>query len=144
VTVVLDASVAAKWLLPEPDSDKALVVLSAWNQGLLALIAPDLVSIEIANTLWKAAARGLIDSGCAVDLFTRFEALRLPLVPTADLVRGALDFSFLFKHPLYDCIYATLAVRERCDLLTADERLFHALRPAITAVRLLKNWSAKA
>lgn len=144
MTTVLDASVVAKWLLPEQDSNKAAAVLSAWNKGALTPLAPDLLSGEIANTLWKTAARGLIENGDATRLFMRFEALRLPLVPAVDLARQALHFALSLKHPVYDCIYASLALREHCELLTADEKLFRAFRPMPVAVRLLKDWGARA
>jgi predicted nucleic acid-binding protein len=54
---VLDASVAIKWVLVEPDSDKALRLRDAYRQGQHELIAPDWLRAEVANILGKAAAR---------------------------------------------------------------------------------------
>ena len=53
---VIDASVAAKWLAPEPDTPLA--------EALLAddLIAPDLLYAEVPNTLWKKQLRGEMDA----------------------------------------------------------------------------------
>lgn len=143
--LVVDASVAAKWLLPEPDSDKAEAVLSAWNHGVVALLAPVLLHVEIANLLWKTAAQRIIGADDAKRLLVRFAALKLPLVPTsAPLLEEALSFSLSLKHPVYDCLYATLAMQERSELLTADEKLFRALRPSMAAVRLLTDWETGA
>ncbi len=144
MTVVVDASVAAKWLLPEQDGDKAAAVLSAWNDGVVSLLAPDLLGVEIANTLWKTAARGLLERGDAARLFTRFERLSLPLVPTVSLIGEALSMSLSYQHPVYDCVYAVLAAREQSGLLTADEKMFRALRPALAAVWLLRDWGRRA
>jgi predicted nucleic acid-binding protein len=55
---VVDAGVAAKWFIPEPDSDKARRLLESYNQGADDLIAPDLIIAEAANVFWKRAGRG--------------------------------------------------------------------------------------
>ena len=44
---VIDASVAAKWLLPEDGSDQASALLGD------ALLVPDLLFAELANIFWK-------------------------------------------------------------------------------------------
>jgi predicted nucleic acid-binding protein len=50
--LVVDASVAAKWLVTEPLSDRALALLGGANE----LIAPDLLLPEVGNILWKQGA----------------------------------------------------------------------------------------
>jgi predicted nucleic acid-binding protein len=50
---VVDASVALKWALEEPGSDRARLLSSA------RLEAPDLLPIECANVLWKKACTSL-------------------------------------------------------------------------------------
>lgn len=58
---VVDSSVAAKWIIPEVDSDKALRLLDAYIQGVHELLAPDWFLPEVANILGKAAVmRGLL------------------------------------------------------------------------------------
>ena len=49
---VVDASVAAKWLSPEPESAAADSLLDD------ELWAPDLLFAEVANILWKKQSRG--------------------------------------------------------------------------------------
>ena len=51
--IVLDASVALKWVLPEDDSDIASR-LHEWGP----LHAPDVLLIESANALWVRVRRG--------------------------------------------------------------------------------------
>ena len=46
----LDASVAMKWVLPEPDTPKAVRIRNDFRVGLLELIAPDDLSPEIWST----------------------------------------------------------------------------------------------
>ncbi|OHC81211.1 MAG: hypothetical protein A3G73_01560 [Rhodospirillales bacterium RIFCSPLOWO2_12_FULL_67_15] len=52
--VVVDASVAAMWFLPEPHSESAALLLDAKCE----LIAPDLMRLEVANALAQAARAG--------------------------------------------------------------------------------------
>jgi predicted nucleic acid-binding protein len=54
VKLVVDASVAAKWLVPEALSDAAVGLLNPDNE----LVVPDLFWAEVGNTLWKKAAPG--------------------------------------------------------------------------------------
>ena len=60
-TVVLDASVAAKWFLPSPSEtlrDEAFNLLGQYANGELRFIVPDLFWPEFGNILWKAARQG--------------------------------------------------------------------------------------
>jgi len=57
---VVDASVAAKWLLPAAgegllDQANRLVALHVRRE--LQLLAPDLIEAELGNVLWKAVRR---------------------------------------------------------------------------------------
>ncbi len=50
--VLIDASVAIKWVVKEPGSAEAVLLLDR------RLVAPDLLCPECANILWKKVARG--------------------------------------------------------------------------------------
>ena len=117
--LVVDASVAAKWALPEPDSGRALA-LHARGESLLA---PSLIAAEIGNAAWKRVRRGLLtrDQGLeairiAVELISR-------IVPDIELYQPAAGLAVDFGHPIYDCFYVALASREQSTLVTADARL---------------------
>lgn len=49
--VVIDASVAIKWFLPEKESEKALRIRDEHAEGAIDLAAPDLLYYEVANVL---------------------------------------------------------------------------------------------
>lgn len=142
--MVLDASVAVKWLLPEEESEKARHVFLDWNAGRIELAAPSLLPVEVASALCKKVRKKEVDRGRAAQLFWEFQRLNLPLVPAENLVFSALDFAFLYGHPVYDCIYVALAVRDRCCLLTADDVLVRRFRNPKPGARqfvcLLKDW----
>ncbi len=119
MTLVIDASVAAKWILPEAQSDKA-VALRVQDPDL---IAPSLIVAEIGNALWKSAGRGDFakpDTRRMLEVATTHFSR---LIPLQDLAGDALQLSIDLKHPIYDCFYLALAQRERAPLVSADKRL---------------------
>ncbi len=122
---VIDASVAVKLLVDEPDSDAARELAASGQE----LHAPRLMASEVANALWRKVRVGQIeraDAGAAMAL--------LPDMPlrwnddetvTADAVRLALALD----HPVYDCVYLALAHRIGATVVTADRRFVTAVAP---------------
>lgn len=124
MSVVVDASVALKWVVPEVLSEHADSLLAGDEE----LIAPDLLLVEAANALWKKRRRGeLSASEAATCLGTLMEA-GVVTHPTGPLLARALVLAERLDHPVYDCSYVALAERERATLVTADERLLGKLR----------------
>ena len=57
MTLVVDANVAVKWVVANPDTERADAVISSGEE----LIAPDLLVAEFANALWRyVRARDII------------------------------------------------------------------------------------
>jgi predicted nucleic acid-binding protein len=132
MTLVIDASVASKWVLPEPDSEKAALL-----RGTERMIAPSLVAAEIGNALWKSGTRGDFPTAEAEHLLQVAVAHFARLVPTEDLAGSALRFAFDLRHPIYDCFYLALAEREDATLITADARLAATAKKAKLKIRSL-------
>ncbi len=119
-TCVVDASVAAKWLLPaagETLRDEANHLLERYVERDLQLLAPDLIGAEIGNVLWKAVRRNRISAANAETSLRRFTELSIP----------ALQISITCGRSFYDSLYVALAHTTRTELVTADERLVKAL-----------------
>ena len=57
-SVVVDASLAVKWLVEEDDSNKAHAVLQSWVAQDIARIAPYLMPFEVANALHRRVVGG--------------------------------------------------------------------------------------
>ena len=53
------------------------------------------------------------------------------LIPYLPLMPKALAWSSQQKPGVYDCLYVSLAIREQCHLVTADQRLINKF-PEIT------------
>ncbi len=118
MTLVVDASVAALWVLEQDGSTRAHALRSEDR-----LIAPSLVASEIGSALWKAVRRGAV---ARADALVALEEALLPfelLVPDEELRSRALAIAIDLNHPIYDCFYLALAERERAPLISADQRL---------------------
>jgi predicted nucleic acid-binding protein len=119
VTLVVDASVAAKWVLPEPDSERATVFRNTEPN----LIAPQLIVAEIGNAVWKRARRGELTVQDATEAVATAVGIIGTLYRLEDLVARATEIAIALDHPIYDCFYLALAERESAPLITADRRL---------------------
>jgi predicted nucleic acid-binding protein len=120
MTIIVDASVAFKWFVPESDSDRALALFETAEP----LYAPDLVLTEVSNAMWARLRKIDGDHGPAVKAATSALPRMLTLlVPVVELLPRAIELAFDLQHPIYDCIYLALAEREKAALVTADRRL---------------------
>jgi predicted nucleic acid-binding protein len=129
-TVVLDASVAAKWALPgatEPLLAEANTLLEQYLAGRLRFLVPDIFWAEIANVLWKSVRHKNIADSAAHSALTAMVDRSFSTVPSTDVLQDALSIALQFDRPVYDGIYVALAVSYRIQLITADERLANAL-----------------
>jgi len=118
LTLVIDASVAVKWVLIEPGSPRALALR---NEG--GLIAPSLIAAEVGNALWKAVRRDGFARQDALDAIRTILLAFDALIPIEDLRLRALELSLELDHPIYDCFYLALAERERAPLVCMDSSL---------------------
>jgi predicted nucleic acid-binding protein len=131
VRYVIDAGVVVKWFIPEVDSAKAHQLLERYLQGIDTPVAPDLLIAECGNVFWRRCRQGDI---------TPDEALNVPLVPATSLVQSALQLALQHQRTVYDALYLALAQERNCDLITADERFFHALSTQFPQLQLLRHW----
>ena len=129
-TCVVDANVAAKWLLPAAGEgllDQANHLITLHVRRDLQLLAPDLIEAEIGNVLWKAVRRSRISQAEAENSLRRFIALAIQVIPTSDLLSQALQIAMACDRSFYDSLYVALALATKTELITADERLVNAL-----------------
>ena len=117
---VVDASVALKWVLDEPGKEAADVLLDG------DLLAPSLWLIEAANTLWKRSQRGELRAGEAAAMLAELRNAPVTTVPMETDVAAALDIAARLGHPVYNCLYLALALREGAEVVTADRRFVAA------------------
>ena len=129
-TFVVDACVAAKWLLPAASEallDQANRLIERHVRRELLLLAPDLIEAEIGNILWKAVRRNRVRRADATNSLRRFTELGIQTIPTFDLLDRSLQIAIDCDRSFYDSLYVALALATETELITADERLVNAL-----------------
>ena len=122
-TLVVDASVAVKWFLPEPDAQPAVALLRAGHR----LIAPDLLWIEVGSVLWKVARRGSLTADEAERMVSDAAAFPVEIFESGTLLTETMRIATATDRTVYDSLYVALAAREGAVMVTADERLVNAL-----------------
>lgn len=121
-TIVVDASVAIKWLIPERDwsAARSLYISSS-------LLAPELICAECCNILWKKHQRNELLKSEVLDAVEQITAFGVELIALRQLTQQACELSLYLGHPAYDCFYLAVAIAEDCPLVTADERLLRVV-----------------
>ena len=125
--LVIDASIAVKWVVEEDATPEALAL-----RQKAKLIAPELLVAECANILWKKVQRGELLKEEALLAARLLQGAEIELLPTRFLFEAATRMSIEINHPAYDCLYLALAVEalaveKKCQFVTADERFLRKL-----------------
>jgi predicted nucleic acid-binding protein len=120
---VIDASVAAKWFLPEEHSDLCQNLLSE----ICKLMAPELIWSEVGNIFWKRFRRAEISAEEASQLTTDFARMPIETDSSHALLEAAVEIALATGATVYDAMYVSSAIRHECPLVTADEKLVVAL-----------------
>jgi len=138
VRVVLDASVAIKWVirdrLVEPDLDRAIAVLRAIRERSIVAFEPPHWTAEIVAVIARARPRRVV--------FVLGMLATLPFSETTTLscYRRASDIAVRLDHHLFDTLYHAVALEERAMLVTADEAYFDKARN-LGSIQLLGDFS---
>lgn len=130
--MIIDASIAFKWLFPEEGADEAREWISRAE-----LIAPTLLHAEIGNAIWKRAHRGEV-AASGIEIAEQLKKLAA-IVRTVDetpLLPRAVEMAVELGHPVYDCVYLAVAESLDDELLTADERFVRAVGASELAARM--------
>jgi predicted nucleic acid-binding protein len=121
--LVIDTSVAVKWVIPEDgigieaDTGAALALLAD------ELIAPDCILGEFANALFKKVQRKEIAEEQARAAFAILPEA-VDFFPSAHLVEPALSLALDIVHPVHDCIFLMGAIEHGVTLFTADAKFY--------------------
>jgi predicted nucleic acid-binding protein len=138
--VVVDASLAVKWAIPEPYSERALELAEGWAGVGTRLLAPCLLIAEVTNALYKRIARGELDLATAEGALEIILAFSIELREEPGLPARAMALAQEFRRSTtYDCHYLALAERYDCELWTGDRRLYNAVRAALRRVKCVES-----
>ncbi len=131
--VVVDASVAIKWFLPELHDDAALRLLRAEHR----LVAPDLLFPEVGNVLWKRVRRREATASEAGAVLDALVAVPLEVHASQPMMPVAFEIACATGRTVDDSLYLALAVLRECPMVTADRKLHQALERGRFAHHLL-------
>ena len=133
-SLVVDASVVIKWHVAEIHADAALRLLA---DDAPALHVPDLMFPEVGNILWKKIRRGDLTEEQARRIAHLVAVAPLEVHRSAPLLEAALEIAMRTGRTVYDSLYVALAVQMDCRLVTADERLYNALKDGPLGAHIL-------
>ena len=134
--VVVDASVAVKWLVREPHSEEALELLTSWGESGLTLVAPHLLPAEVTNALHRRVVDGELTLSEASSQVELLLASGVQFQDAPGIHARALDLAnALEQGAVYDSHYLALAEELDCDLWTADRRFQRAVGTTSDRVR---------
>ena len=121
--IVIDASVAVKWLIDEPDSTSADRLLPRYAG---AIAAPDLLLIETAGALVRQCNTGAFSAPTFESVLAEWQLLWANFIDArrtdlSDMVNAA-RMAVELGHPVKDCVYLGLAIELDAALVTADAK----------------------
>ncbi len=134
--VVIDASLAAMWVIPEKYSEGALTLATRWAQTGTRLVAPCLLLAEVTNALYRRTVRGELDSSTAQAALGLILAFSIDLREEPGVPARAMALAHQLRRPTtYDSHYLALAERYRCELWTGDQRFYNSVKRSMPAVK---------
>jgi predicted nucleic acid-binding protein len=144
VTLVVDASVALKWVLAEPDSHLAQALAEQGEE----LLMPDFWLNEATNVCWLQVRKGKWSADEAREALTLLRSQLSP-TPTGDLMLHdvALDIGLAINHSTYDTLSVAFAIAMGArGVLVADGPFVADMRrhsdPALAALVIpLRVWA---
>lgn len=131
--LVVDASVAVKWFLPEEQSEAARALLGAGHE----LIGPELIYAELGSALVKRVRKGEISEDTAIDIFTMARSLGMDIHPIEPLMEATLRLCGAHQQSFYDSLYLALAMALDARVVTADRPFYDAIRASSLAPQML-------
>ncbi|WP_445630414.1 type II toxin-antitoxin system VapC family toxin [Nostoc sp. DSM 114167] len=130
---VLDASIAIKWFIPEVYSGAARRLVGSNHTFLV----PDFFFPEVGNVLWKRVRRGEDTAENARQILADLNAVPVEVYISQPLMPLALDIALQTDRAVYDSLYLALAITQQCQMVTADEKFYNALKTSSYASNLL-------
>ncbi|MDO8692307.1 MAG: type II toxin-antitoxin system VapC family toxin [Dehalococcoidia bacterium] len=136
--IAVDASIALKLVLQEPDSQLAQATWQTWTKDSEVVIAPGLFRAETLSVVRRKVHQGLLSEPDGEQASTVLDNLAVQIGEPGHLYAVAWRIAKRFNRPtIYDSCYLALAFIVGCELWTADHRLANAVRTQLPWVRLL-------
>ena len=136
--ICVDASLALKLVLSEPDSDRAEAEWQSWLKARLDIIAPFLFIYETTSVLRNRVYRGELTQPEADEALRLLSELGINYLHPQAIRQSAWELARRFNRPTaYDSFYVALAQHQGCPLWTGDKRLYNAVKGQLGWVHFL-------
>ncbi len=122
---ILDASVVIKWFIPEIHWEKAALLQS---YAETSLYAPDFLQLECTNILSKKVRRKELQMDEANMIQELLLKVPVQVYPWQDLLIEAGRVAHETYRSVYDCLYLVLAKHLNGKMVTADKKLYLAMK----------------
>jgi predicted nucleic acid-binding protein len=145
--VLVDASVAVKWVIDEEHTPLAQTLLQDVATAARTISVPPHFMGEVVNSIyqrWRSTDPAKhIDETEARQAIRGFLSVDLQIESPAGLYERAFDLAQAHGLPsIYDALYVALAEMLGGELWTADRRLLQALAGQLAYVRWLGDYHA--
>ena len=136
--MIVDASVILSAFFPDEEQAQAQALIREHVTGRVTLVAPTLLLYEVTNAVVQAWRRGRISDELTGEILTSFEGLEITLRPVT--WQQMLPFALRFDRSAYDAAYLALAEASEQSLITADRRLYNAVREHLDWVQWMGDY----
>ncbi|MBD6619209.1 type II toxin-antitoxin system VapC family toxin [Komarekiella sp. 'clone 1'] len=100
-------------------------------------LVPNFFFPEVINVLWKRTRRGEDTAENAKQTLADLNAVPVEVYLSQPLMPLALDIALQTDRAVYDSLYLALAITQKCQMVTADEKFYNALKTSTYATNLL-------
>jgi len=136
--VVVDASIAVKWVVAEERGQDARALLISWLAAGIQPVAPSWFTCEVANILHRKALAGDLSLADALDAYDDvLSFITILSANSADGKRGIHIARQIAQQQSYDAQYLALAERLGAEYWTDDRRFIASASGAFPQVRRL-------
>jgi len=136
--MVVDASVAVKWYVPEKHYEKAIKLRNNYIKNTVKLLAPNLILYEVANAL-RFHKIYKLDSNTIASAVKSLKDFEITRELSEEEWEIAVNLSLEKNISIYDAVYAAVAKKEKATLITSDKTLYETLKNIVNTL-LLENY----
>ena len=136
--VVVDASIALRWVLRDEREAHVDALLEKWAATLTEMLVPPLFPAEVTNALYLSVKRKRLTLEEAELALRTIMQLGMQVAEPSGLYSRSLRLAANYSAAnAYDAQYVALAEMENCELWTADERLVTSMKPLPSWIKLV-------
>jgi len=140
--LVVDASAVLCAYLPDEFSPFARKLFEDYALGRVDLYAPGILMHELINACLVAKRRGRISEQLLDKLVEEIAALQVNRVEVETHSKEIFAAGRRFNLTAYDACYVVAAQMKGCTLITADRKMYDAVKHELSFVVTLEDYSS--